>query len=492
MTTKKIEGDAKAAKEDVLSAMGIATRELSKQGLDYEVFASANKVTTVRFASSRLLESKMFLDSGIGIRVVLSGSVGFASSTGTSREAVLATIESAKKAARSKKPDPDFHGLPSPKKSHKMSSAFDPAIRDAGFDDLVVAGIHPLTFAKDISNGKAEISGASNFVYEFASIANSEGVDTSDESTFAFASVTAERADSDHEVSGMGWSLSRSLAKFDAKDAGQEAVNNAMMKMKTAKITPGKFDVVWGNYSITDLAENILSYAVSLASVDYGMSYFAGKLGTKVATDDFSLIDDGTLEGSLAAKQCDDEGLPTHRTPIIEKGVLSNFLSDDYSAKKVNAKSKGKTNYASTGNGFRFDATPGRRYDILPSIYPTNLVIKPGTHSDSELFEGIKRGIYVGRTWYTYPINPMEGDFTCTNRSNTFLIENGEITGALPANSFRINDNLPRLLKKIKGIGKETKAVTVWAGASAVYAPKIRMEGVNVTYSKGAVLGSSN
>ena len=86
----------------------------------------------------------------------------------------------------------------------------------------------------------------------------------------------------------------------------------------------------------------------------------------------------------------------------------------------------------------------------------------------------------------------MEGDFTCTNRSNTFLIENGEITGALPANSFRINDNLPRLLKKIKGIGKETKAVTVWAGASAVYAPKIRMEGVNVTYSKGAVLGSSN
>ncbi len=470
------------------SAVDFAQKAIAARTRHWEVFASYNKVSTVRFAASSVKESKTFADYGIGIRAAVGGSVGFSSSSSLSRPDIARTIDYAIAASRAKRPDPDFSGLPQPTKAAKLKFQFDKSLLSSGEDELTELGSEPLLRALDSSGGRLDVSGATSFVYEKAAIRSSTGVDCSDESTFMYSYVTAEDRSTEHESSGIGWSLSRFLKGFDAGGAGEEAVRNALQKARPGKITPGKYDVVFGHYAVTDLVEHVLSYAVSLASVDAGITYLGDKMGKSVAVEDFSILDDGTLENSLAAKQCDDEGTATHKTPIIEDGVLVNYLSDDYYAKKMSKKLK--KNFSSTGNAFRFDAIPGRRYDDLPAICPTNLVIKPGTLDEGELFGGIKRGIYVGRTWYTYPINPVQGDFTCTNRSNTFLIENGEIVAALPANSFRINDNLPRLLRQITGIGKDTKAVTVWGGSSAVVAPRIKMSGVNVIYSKGAAMGA--
>ena len=442
----------------------------------------------MRFAASSVKESKTFVDYGIGFRAVVGGSVGFSSASSFSHPEVEQAIAYAIAAAKAKQPDPDFSGLPQPTKITRLKFPFDKSLLAASEDELTELGFEPLSRALDASQGSLDVSGATSFVFEKAAIKSSTGVDCLDESTFMYSYVTAEDRSTEQESSGIGWRLSRFLKGFDAGQAGEEAVRNTLQKAKPGKITPGKYDVVFGHYAVTDLVEHILSYAVNLASLDAGITYFGDKLGKSVAVDDFSILDDGTLENSLAAKQCDDEGTATHKTPLIEDGVLTNYLSDDYYAKKMSKKLK--KNFSSTGNAFRFDAIPGRRYDDTPAIYPTNLVIKPGKLDEDELFGGIKRGIYVGRTWYTYPINPVQGDFTCTNRSNTFLIENGEIAAALPANSFRINDNLPRLLHQITGIGKETKAVTVWGGSSAVVAPQIKMSGVNVIYSKGAAMGA--
>lgn len=482
---------ARRPRDELYAALDKAAALLSRSGAgEWEAFASAGAVTTIRFACNHALEAKSFFDHGIGVRAVCNGSIGFASTTGTADKDVERMVGLAVCAAKAKAPDADFHGLPTPKKQRKPS--FDAAMRDADSAELSAIGIEALDAALSASNGKLIVSGSTNFAYDYALIKSSTGTDCCDEDTFAYSTVTAERGnDSSHEISGMGWALSHSLARFDAAKAGVDAAKNALVTSRTGKVKPGKYDVVFGEYSVTDITENILSYAVNLASVDYGMSYFGQKqIGKRVASEQFSIEDNGTLADGFATKACDDEGVPTQRTPLIENGVLKGFLCDDYYAKKVNHKSKGRTHFESTGNGFRFDAVPGRRYDLLPSIYPTNLVIKPGTLSDSELFAGIKRGIYVGRTWYTYPVNPVQGDFTCTNRSNTFLIENGEIAAALSPNAIRITDNLPRLLGRVEGVGREATAVNVWGGSSAVITPKLRFSGVTVSYSNGAALAT--
>ena len=166
---------------------------------------------------------------------------------------------------------------------------------------------------------------------------------------------------------------------------------------------------------------------------------------------------------------------------MIKDGVLRSFLCDTYYANKLSSMVR---EFDSTGNGFRFGPVPGRDYSVIPRIQATNLVIEAGEYSLDELIEGTKRGILVGRIWYTYPINPTVGEFSTTNRGDTFYIEDGEVRYPILPNSFRINDSLPRLLRQIVGVSEEQTQSVVWGGISSCISPHIKFKDVTVTYSK--------
>ncbi|MBI5229529.1 TldD/PmbA family protein [Candidatus Micrarchaeota archaeon] len=457
-----------------------ALKTAEKNTSQCEVFASANSVRTIRFALNNVLESKSITDSGIGVRVVVDGSMGFSSTTLLEKDAIEETVLRAVKIARNKKPDTSFKSLPSPKGITRLSTPSDARLKEIDVEEIIKLGSAPLEAGLK-KEPSLEFSGSTNFVFEECVIMNSLGVDCEDSSSFIYAHVTAEGREGNSEFSGIGWNVARTIEGFSPDKAGEEAVENALKSKGGKTIKPGRYETVFGHYAVADLMEHVLSYAVSLGSVDAGISYFTGGLGSQVAAEELSVFDDGTIEGALASKQVDDEGTPTRRTQVIRNGVLENFLSDSYYANKA---SKPEKLFESTGNGFRFAGTPGRRYDSAPGIFPTNFGIEPGKRKAEELVSEVKNGVYVGRLWYTYPINHIQGDFTCTNRSNTYLIEDGEITQGIAANSFRINDNLPRLLQKIKGIGKETKTVVVWGGASAIIVPEVHFSDVNVIYAK--------
>ena len=90
-------------------------------------------------------------------------------------------------------------------------------------------------------------------------------------------------------------------------------------------------------------------------------------------------------------------------------------------------------------------------------------------------------GIYVGRIWYTYPINgPRAGDFTCTVVADSYIIRNGRIAAPLAANVIRINDNIATFLNNVVGVTKDAKATIVWAADEVVYAPEVAVSGVRV------------
>ncbi|MFQ5440633.1 MAG: metallopeptidase TldD-related protein, partial [Nitrosopumilaceae archaeon] len=78
-----------------------------------------------------------------------------------------------------------------------------------------------------------------------------------------------------------------------------------------------------------------------------------------------------------------------------------------------------------------------------------------------------------GRLWYTYSVNPIKGDFSCTARSGIRLIENGEIKN--PGKSVRIIHNLQELFQNISAIGNNEKNVLQWASLPSI-APSIKVE----------------
>jgi PmbA protein len=117
----------------------------------------------------------------------------------------------------------------------------------------------------------------------------------------------------------------------------------------------------------------------------------------------------------------------------------------------------------------------GRSSEPIPISAPHNLKIDSGNSSQEEMIKNTRHGLVVGRLWYTYAINPIRGDFSCTARSGIRIIKDGKIKG--PCKSVRIIHNLPILLKNISEIGNNVRNVIQWASLPSI-APSIKVENI--------------
>src|SRR2546422_10019089 len=133
-------------------------------------------------------------------------------------------------------------------------------------------------------------------------------------------------------------------------------------------------------------------------------------------------------------------------------------------------------------NGFRFGAGGGRQFASRPSAAATNVVVEGAEPvSRDELLRRVGHGLYIGRIWYTYPINGLRaGDFTCTVTADSYMIRDGRIAEPITANTIRINDNIATFLNNVAGVTKDVKGTIVWAADEVVYAPEIAVTDVRV------------
>ncbi len=131
----------------------------------------------------------------------------------------------------------------------------------------------------------------------------------------------------------------------------------------------------------------------------------------------------------------------------------------------------------STGNASRMGSPMGRNAQPIPFPLPHNLRIDGKTETMDEIIKNTKKGLLVGRLWYTYPVNPERGDFSCTARSGIKIIENGVIKKS--GKPVRIVHNLPTLLQNISAIGNDIKNVLQWNSLPCI-TPSIKVDGVKI------------
>ena len=86
-------------------------------------------------------------------------------------------------------------------------------------------------------------------------------------------------------------------------------------------------------------------HPLEASAISSHASEYEGLLGQKIATDKVTLIDDGTIPGLYGSRTIDDEGRPTQRNVLIERGVLKGYLCDRLGGRKLQM--------ASTGSGRR-------------------------------------------------------------------------------------------------------------------------------------------
>jgi PmbA protein len=230
-----------------------------------------------------------------------------------------------------------------------------------------------------------------------------------------------------------------------------------------------------------------------LASAFYSSSTpFLGKLGRPVASRRLNVYDDGARSGFMGSKGITCEGLPTGRTDLIREGVLVGCLSNWYETQRLLRDPELAAKLGTTGraaeaaliprNGFRFGDGGGRQFDNQPGIAASNVVLEGvDPVGRDELVRHVRDGLYIGRIWYTYPINGLRaGDFTCTVVGDSYVIRDGRLAEPLRPNVIRINDNIATILDNVVGVTKDVKGTIVWAADEVVYAPEIAVSGVRV------------
>src|SRR5438445_13326088 len=123
-------------------------------------------------------------------------------------------------------------------------------------------------------------------------------------------------------------------------------------------------------------------------------------------------------------------------------------------------------------------APMGRAAHPIPFTLPHNLRIDGNKITKDDIIKNTKKGLLVGMLWYTYPVNPERGDFSCTARSGIRIIENGKIK--CPGKSVRIVHNLPTLLQNISSVGNDSRNVLQWNALPCI-TPSIKADFIKAT-----------
>ncbi|MDP3105473.1 MAG: TldD/PmbA family protein [Candidatus Methanoperedens sp.] len=410
-------------------ALGYTT----KAGADEaEIYCISGRSVTIDVQKDEIDLAKESLISGIGIRAIVKGAVGFSSTNDPSRveEACILAVKS----ARVRKGDPEWSGLPG-KKEH-------PAVRDILDRKLVNIDIEScIEYTAQLIEGSKSVPSVSPTSGNFMSlnsttlILNSNGVEVEEEDTFVNASI--DTATKGAEMStGSEFDASRML-DIDFYKIGKDAALLASRSQNGVSAGTGDMTVLLEPLAFSDILENTFLTSLNADNVQKGRSALSGKMGSMIAHEELSLIDDGTLSGGIGTSSTDDEGTPSGINELVKNGTLNSFIYDCYTA--------GKEKRESTGNAVRGSFTS------TPSISVRNLIVD---YPKSDILGETRNGVIVNSVIGAHTANPISGDFSVEAR-NSFLITEGEL--ASPIKSMMISGNIFELLKNIDGAGKDIR-----------------------------------
>lgn len=450
-----------------MSASEKALRYSKSLGIsECEVVYSEKKITTLRITDSDIAEIKQNYDECYGIRLIHQKKI-LTSQTNNSKN-LEKIIDELLKMSSHLKPKNFWSSLPhNPKTIPSIKGLCDKKLSQ-------ISGKQAADIAQEMINSASDdkinsISGSLNIVSESFQIINSNGLDLTDNATYISGIINADSEKGKSPVSGIGHGSCRTLEKFSATQIGADSKTMCIESINPKKCECDTYSIIFEPYSVGELLAFVFSTNFNLKIFSEKKSCFSNNFEKKIAVEEFSLIDDPHVPEGIGSKPFDDEGIITNPNPLINQGVFCGVFSDSYNAFKENKQS--------SANAARPGSPMGRSAQAIPVPTPHNLKVSGGDMSHEEIIKDTKKGLIVGRLWYTYAVNPIKGDFSCTARSGIKIIENGEIKNS--ARPVRIIHNLPMLLQNISAIGNNPRNVIQWASLPSI-TPSIRVEKIKV------------
>jgi len=441
-----------AVREELEETSVFLLKQLLDGGADDAVVhAVSSSVQQVKFANNKIVKTEA--DDGLTATVFIAknGRTAMTTLKHFSKSNAVETAARLVRFASSLQPNPSYAGIAEGPFDYAPKNFFDSKI--ALLEDKAVDLVEEAVNAA-LEQGAERTAGVLEWASEEEFLTTSRSVEARDKGTTSYFSLRAlAGSGSGHRVA-----VSRTLSKLGAAAAAREAAWLAATSRNPVQAKAGNYDVVFDSLAFSCLLDAV-GQATSVFSVEAGFSFFAGRQGKKVASPSFTLYDDGTIANGFNSRRFDDEGVPTRRNLLVDKGVLKQFLHNTSTAKR---------------HGTRTTANAG-----LVAPQPWNLVVKPGTHSFDELLSEARNGLYVTNVWYTRFQNYVSGDFSTIPRDAAFLVKDGEL--CQPVKELRVSENMVSLLQRVKAIGNKSVQVKGWEVETPVFTPPALVEKVRVT-----------
>ncbi len=414
-----------------------------------EIYYAANHSTGVNFKKDAIENAKDRFSEGIGIRAIVNGAVGFASTNSAAQ--IESAVEVAVAEAKVREGDPDWVSLPSNEKYPTVSGIFDKKVETMELEACIESALALVEGTKEVP-GTLPTSGGFTRAKGKQLILNTNGIEIEEESTAVSGFVDVITVNGQTSTA-YDFAISRSL-DIDFFALGKNAAELALKSNDGIKIEPQKTDVIFHPFALSDIIEEALTPSLDADNIQKGRSGLIGKLGEELAAPELNIYDDGLIEAGIETSVSDDEGVPSQRTTVFEKGVLETYLYDSYTA--------GKAGVKSTGNGSRSS------YTSAPSVGLRNFIID---YPQTDIIADTQSGVFVNAVIGAHTANSISGDFSVEAR-NAFTIKDGALDK--PIKSLMISGNVFELLKQITGAGFDVRKV------GGIVTPSIRVSDMSV------------
>ncbi len=439
------------AEKAVNSALKIGAQEA-------EAYVYEGQATNIGIELAQVNKTNRIIDRGLGVRVAANKAIGFAyTNIIEDPKAIDGMVARALSAAKASKPDAQWNGLPQKKPYRETAKTYDKKILHFSSEELVNTASTMLDSAAQVDKRVFSIEGGIGSAYVSNAVANSNGISGFDRGTMIECSL-ATLAKEGGTVTPVcfEFNAARNL-DIDAAWVGKEAAKMAVSALKTKSVETKSAKLILTQFALQELLTYTLINAIKADSVQRNQSPFKGKIGEKVASENLTVYDDGLFVGGLRTSVFDGEGYPHQKTPVIERGVLRNFLYDTYAAKKDGVES--------TGNASRAG------YLSTPSIDTSNFHIMPGNTTSNEMLSQVDDGLIIYFLQGAHSSNPVSGEFSVV-ATPAWKIEKGEITHS--SRGVMLAGNIFELLKNISAVGSNERQM------GSIIAPWIQVENVRV------------
>jgi len=446
-------------------------RVMSRGGQYADIFLENKRTSSIHLEDNKIEKVVSGVDSGVGIRLISGDRTAYAFSNDLSEDSLIELADTLSRTfqgstvdltldMRKLRPEVDF--------SFKIFPADVPVSEKI---KLVKTADHT---ARSFDRRIRQVSSIYRDVIQRVQIATSDGIIAEDERVYT--TVTVHVIASDAETIQTGYEAAGGLIGFELfnevsmEDLSYKASKRAVMMLQARRAPGGRMPVVISSEAGGTMIHEAIGHGLEADLAQQGLSIYSNRLGQRVASEVITVIDDATLLNKRGSYRFDDEGTPSKRNVLVDKGILTGYMYDRLTAMRDGVKS--------TGNGRR------ESYQHRPIPRMTNTFIAPGEASAEEIIKSVPEGLFV-RKMGGGQVNTVTGDFVFDVQEG-YMIEDGII--GEPVREATLTGNGQDVLRSIDMVasdlgfsvgtcGKDSQGVPVSDGMPTIRIPEIVVGG---------------